>query len=350
MILTYGIITIVLIILELLYFQVADYLNIIDKPNQRSSHTTLVIRGGGVIFALSALVWCGLQAAHGDWHVIATHWPFLAGLVLAAGISFIDDLRTLSVRVRLVGQFGAMALACYQLGLFDSFQLSGCMLQNLILPLLIIILVLVSQVGALNVINFMDGINGITAGYSLAVLIPLSLINGHNQYFLRSLVATVLISVLVFCFFNFREKGRARCFAGDVGSVGIGYILLFLLSSVIIKTQDPTYLVFLSVYGVDGVLTIFHRIMLHENLGDAHRKHAYQIMSNELHMSHILVSSIYALIQVGISLGFIYLCPDNPVCHWMYLVGTLLILSVLYILFMKKYYHLHEDYLASLKK
>ena len=350
MLLTYGIIAIILLALELLYFQVADYLNIIDKPNQRSSHTTLVMRGGGIIFTLSTLVWCGLQGAHGDWHVIASHLPFLAGLMLVAGISFIDDLKTLSVRVRLIGQFAAAALAFYQLGLFDTFQLSGCAVDNIILPALIAILVLIATVGAINVINFMDGINGITGGYSLAVLIPLALVNGNNQYFLRSLIAVVLISVLVFCIFNYREKGRAKCFAGDVGSVGIGFILLFLLGSVIIKTQDLTYLVFLSVYGVDGVLTIFHRIMLHENLGDAHRKHAYQLMSNELHMSHILVSTLYACLQISISLGFIYLCPHNATCHWIYFIGTLLILSVLYILFMRKYYHLHEDYLASLKK
>lgn len=145
-------------------------------------------------------------------------------------------------------------------------------------------------------------------------------------------------------------KGKAKCFAGDVGSIGIAFIMLFLLGNVIIKTQDVTWLIFLLVYGVDGCLTIVHRIMLHENLGEAHRKHAYQLMANELKIGHVKVSSLYMAIQLVISLGFIYLCPDNVACHWMYLVGALLVLSLAYVLFKKEYYHLHEEYLASLKK
>lgn len=89
--------------------------------------------------------------------------------------------------------------------------------------------------------------------------------------------------------------------------------------------------------------------MLHENLGEAHRKHAYQLMANELKIGHVKVSSLYMVMQLVISLGFIYLCPDNVACHWMYLVGALLVLSLTYVLFKKKYYHLHEEYLASLK-
>lgn len=90
--------------------------------------------------------------------------------------------------------------------------------------------------------------------------------------------------------------------------------------------------------------------MLHENLGEAHRKHAYQLMANELKIGHVKVSSLYMAMQLIISLGFIYLCPDNVACHWMYLVGALVVLSLAYVLFKKKYYHLHEEYLASLKK
>ena len=166
----------------------------------------------------------------------------------------------------------------------------------------------------------------------------------------QSLIISTILASLVFCIFNFRPKGKAKCFAGDVGSIGIAFIMLFLLGNVIIKTQDVTWLIFLLVYGVDGCLTIVHRIMLHENLGEAHRKHAYQLMANELKIGHVKVSSLYMAMQLVISLGFIYLCPDNVACHWMYLVGALLVLSLAYVLFKKKYYHLHEEYLASLKK
>ena len=89
--------------------------------------------------------------------------------------------------------------------------------------------------------------------------------------------------------------------------------------------------------------------MLHENLGEAHRKHAYQIMANELKIDHVKVASLYALLQLAVSLGFIYIIPNTPLAHWLYLLGALIVLSIAYIIFMKKYYHLHEEYLESLK-
>lgn len=165
----------------------------------------------------------------------------------------------------------------------------------------------------------------------------------------ESFLIVAIIGVLVFSFFNFRPKGKAKCFAGDVGSIGIAFIMLFAIGRVIMKTGDVTWLVFLLVYGVDGVMTILHRIMLHENLGQAHRKHAYQLMANELGMSHVVVSLVYMGLQLVISLGFIYLCPNNVLAHWAYLVVALLVLIGAYVVFMKKYYHLHEEYLQSLK-
>lgn len=166
----------------------------------------------------------------------------------------------------------------------------------------------------------------------------------------ESLVVTVILADVVFCLFNFRPKGKAKCFAGDVGSIGIAFILLFLIGQLIMKTGDVTYLLFLLVYGVDGCLTICHRIMLHENLGEAHRKHAYQLMANELRIGHVTVSLIYMALQMAVSLGFIYLCPNTTMAHWVYLVIALVVLAIAYILFKKKYYYLHEEYLASLKQ
>ena len=263
---------------------------------------------------------------------------FLAGLTLVAGISFVDDIHSLPDLVRLVAQFAAAAMAFYQLGILHWSMWW------------IILLALIVYVGATNVINFMDGINGITAGYSLAVLIPLALVNTNGIFVEQSLIISTVLASLVFCIFNFRPKGNAKCFAGDVGSIGIAFIILFLLGNVMIKTTDITWLIFLLVYGVDGCLTIVHRIMLHENLGEAHRKHTYQIMANELKVGHVKVALLYTVMQLVISLGFIYLCPDTVFAHWLYLVGVLAVLAIVYILFMKKYYHLHEEYLISLKQ
>ena len=156
--------------------------------------------------------------------------------------------------------------------------------------------------------------------------------------------------MLVFCIFNFRPKGKAKCFAGDVGSIGIAFILLFALGKLIVQTGDLSYLILLMIYGIDGCLTICHRIMLHENLGEAHRKHAFQLMANELKIGHMKVTFLYMALQFAVSLGFIYLCPDTVAAHWIYFGCAAIVLCVAYILFKKKYYYLHEEYLASLKK
>lgn len=326
---TYLIIFLLLLAAELVYFKIADKCNIIDKPNERSSHSTVVLRGGGIIFLLGAWVWSVFFGFQYPW--------FLAGLTLVSVVSFIDDIKSLPDSARLVVQFAAALMAFYQMNImhWDLWW--------------VVLIALVVYVGITNVYNFMDGINGITAGYSLAVLVPLLLLN-EGRFVDPSLIIVSILSVLVFCIFNFRPKGKAKCFAGDVGSIGIAFIILFVLGSVIIKTGDVTYLLLLIVYGVDACLTICHRILLHENLGEAHRKHVYQIMANELKIGHMKVTSLYMLLQLAISLAFIYLIPNTVLAHWIYLVSVLAVLAVAYVLFKKKYYHLHEEYLASLKK
>ena len=346
---SYIIIFIVLLALELIYFKVADRFNIIDKPNERSSHSTIVLRGGGVIFPISILVWMALQMVNGEWFMVKDYLPFVVGLVLICGVSFWDDVKSLPDSVRLMAQFVAMALMFWSM---FGFQNSGFMVLDWYWRVAVIIVALIVCVGASNIINFMDGINGITGAYAMASLIPLYILNnGVNGGFVdNSFIITMMLADVVFCYFNFRPRGKAKCFAGDVGSLGVAFILLFLIGCKVMQTGDITYLVFLVVYGVDGVLTICHRIMLHENLGQAHRKHAFQLMANELKMSHITVSLIYACLQLAISLGFIYLVPNNILAHWTYLLSSIVVLSVAYVLFKKKYYHLHEEYLASLKK
>lgn len=325
---TYGIIFIILLALEVVYFRIADRCNIIDKPNERSSHSTIVLRGGGIIFMLGLWIWAAFYGFGYPWFVVA--------VTLIAGVSFVDDIRSLPDSVRLVAQFVAMGLMFYQMDMLH-WEMWW-----------VVILALIVSVGATNIINFMDGINGISGGYALASLIPIYILNKEMGFVEESLVVTVILADVVFCLFNFRPKGKAKCFAGDVGSIGIAFILLFMIGQLIMKTGDVTYLIFLLVYGVDGCLTICHRIMLHENLGEAHRKHAYQLMANELKIGHVKVSLLYMGIQIAVSLGFIYLCPNTPLAHWLYLLGALLLLSVAYVLFKKKYYHLHEDYLKEL--
>ena len=336
--LTYSVIFVLLLMLELLYFSIADKCNIIDKPNERSSHSSIVLRGGGIIFTIGLWIWA-LKGVMVDGLGVGDCYPwFLTAVTLIAGVSFVDDVRSLPDSVRLVAQFVAMGLMFYQLDMLH-WEMWW-----------VVILALIVCVGASNVINFMDGINGITGGYALASLIPIYILNREMGFVEESLVMTVILADVVFCLFNFRPKGKAKCFAGDVGSIGIAFILLFLIGQLIMKTGDVTYLIFLLMYGVDGCLTIVHRIMLHENLGEAHRKHAFQLMANELGIGHVKVSLLYMGLQLVISLGFVFIVPDMVFAHWGYFVGALVVLAVAYVAFMKKYYHLHQAYLDEIKR
>ena len=349
MFITYGIIAAILLIAELVYFKIADHFNIIDKPNERSSHSTIVLRGGGVIFAISMLVWFGWQLFQGEIpgqarnEATLGYLPFLCGLVMICTVSFWDDVHSLPDSVRMTVQILSTLLMFWSVGLYSAFDSWVWMVVAAAIALFFC-------VGATNIINFMDGINGITAGYAFAMLLPLALVNGGLGFIEPSYLIVAIIGVFVFSIFNYRPKGKAKCFAGDVGSIGIAFIILFALGRLMLATKDVTWIVFFLVYGIDGSLTIFHRILLHEPLGQAHRKHAYQLMANELKMSHVVVSLLYMAMQLVVSLGFIYLCPDTVLAHWIYLIVAGLVLAVAYVLFKMKYYHLHEEYLESLKK
>ena len=313
--LLYVLIFALLFFAELFYFHIADKFNIIDKPNERSSHSRITLRGGGIIFYFGALA-----------YFLSNHWEypwFMLALTLITFISFVDDVRSTSQGLRLVFHFTAMALMFYQWGLFS-------------LSWWWIIIALIICTGIINAYNFMDGINGITGGYSLVILGALAYINSEITTFVEPvLINTVLCSVLVFCFFNFRKK--AKCFAGDVGSVSIAFILLFLIGKLIIKTEDFSWIILLSVYGVDSVLTIIHRLMLHENIGLPHRKHMYQLMANELKIPHVGVSLIYMGAQALVILGYFCFVRYG---YW-YLLGIIVLLSGIYVLFMRRYFHLH---------
>ena len=319
----YLVMLVLLFGVELFYFKLADKYNIIDKPNERSSHTRITLRGGGVIFYFGALVYFLASGLNYPW--------FMLALTLITAISFIDDIRSTSQKLRLLFHFSAMVGMFYQWGLFS-------------LSWWWIIIALIVCTGIINAYNFMDGINGITGGYSLTVLLALAYINTEVVSFVeQSLINTEIMAVFVFCFFNFRKK--ARCFAGDVGAVSIAFIILFLIGKLIIHTEDFSWIILLSVYGVDSALTIIHRSILHENIGLPHRKHLYQLMANELEIPHMVVSAVYMILQLFIVAGLLWL----PVDHWVYFFIVIGSLVVIYIIFVKKYYPLHEAYLKQKK-
>lgn len=302
--------------LELLYFHLAYRYNIIDKPNQRSSHTHITLRGGGIIFYLAVLAYFLTNAWAYPW--------FTIGLTLISFISFADDICSVSQKIRLLFHVAALALLFYQWGLFTF-------------PWWIILVVWIVCIGIINIYNFMDGINGMTGGYSLVTWLALIYINKEIAAFIDPrFLNVVLVALIVFNWFNFRKK--AKCFAGDVGSISIAFIVVFALGKLIWTTQDLSYMVLLAVYGVDGVSTIAHRLLLHENILEPHRKHLYQLMANELKIPHCSISGLYMLLQAVVTAGYFFCFQFR----WIYVAGMLVLLTATYIGFMNKYFHLHR--------
>lgn len=296
-----------LFILELLYFKVADHFNIIDKPNERSSHNAITLRGGGIIFYFGALAFWVYSGFIYPW--------FFLGLTLMTVISFLDDVFTLSNKLRLLVHFTSVFLMAYELELFG-------------MPWYYLLITFVVVVGVINAYNFMDGINGITACYSLSVGGLLLFINHRLGFVAQDLLIFTMLGVLVFTFFNFRQ--RARCFAGDVGSVSIAFILLFALGMLILKTGNLIYFLFLTVYGIDAVWTIFRRLYRRENIFEAHRSHLYQFLGNEAGVNKLWISFLYGVIQFLIGLLVIRFADTNIVTRWIFSVVLLVVLSVVY--------------------
>lgn len=293
------------LLLELLYFKIADRFNIIDKPNARSSHTKITIRGGGIIFPISVLVYTAANSF--------AYPYFVVGLFAISLISFLDDILTLNNKVRLSVHLTSVLLLFLQ---WDLFSLSWYWL----------LVALIFVIATINAYNFMDGINGITGGYSLLTIATLYYINSEIVEFVSSELITVVgLSLLVFNFFNFRTK--AKCFAGDVGSVSIAFIIIFLIGLLILKTANLSYIFLLLVYGVDTAFTVFFRKLRKENIFEAHRSHFYQFLSNKLKYKHINVASLYMLAQLLINVLLILLLSY----HMLYLLLVFFGVTAIYL-------------------
>ncbi|ROI07150.1 glycosyltransferase family 4 protein [Kaistella haifensis] len=297
----YFAVFLVLFVLELIYFKIADRFNIIDKPNHRSAHTEITLRGGGIVFPIAFLlffitsVWSKLvhlplldQAAENHNYLI-----FGVGLLLLCTISFLDDLYDLSSKIRIV--FHIISVS-FLLAFLNAFVL---------LPIWAIPVLYILIIGILNAYNFMDGINGITGLYSLVALLSLLYVNENLINFVaHDFIIYPILGCLVFLFFNFRKK--AKCFMGDIGSMGIAFWVVALIGLLMMKTGEIKWILFLAVYGVEVISTILERLKLKENIFEAHRRHLYQLLANEKKISHLKVSTLYAAIQFIINVVVIF--------------------------------------------
>lgn len=300
----YIIITLVLFSLELAYFRIADKYNIIDKPNHRSSHSRITLRGGGIIFPIAVLI-AFLSGFVG--------WTISLAVLLVAIVSFVDDIKPLSQLPRFGSHIIAFLLIAYDLHLFQE--------VFWVLPLVMILLI-----GWINAFNFMDGINGITVLYALVAIASFSVLPIHETSL--PLLITMGLSCLVFGFFNVRQK--AKTFAGDVGSISMAVFLGYFLFKTIVQTGQIGYMLFFSIYGIDAIITIFYRIKRRENILEAHRSHLYQYLANECRYSHIAIAVVYAVLQLLV----------NSIVVGLDQQGELAILNSLVILFVLTFVYL----------
>lgn len=314
----YFIVTTALFILMLVYFKIANKYNIIDKPNHRSAHTEITLRGGGIIFPIAFLFFITYEILFNDYRFTFVNtlepnfWIFGAGLLLICLISFVDDMIDLSSKIRLVFHFIAVTLLLY---FVNAFQL---------LPWWAIPICYIFIVGILNAYNFMDGINGMSGIYSLVVLGSLWYVNEKVVFFVEAdFIIYPLLACFVFLFFNFRKK--AKCFLGDIGSMGIAFWIIALLSLLMLKTGQMKWVLFLMVYGAETILTIIERLRLKENIFDAHRRHLYQLLANEKKISHLYVSSAYASMQLLVNLIVINSNWSDLIIFSIILVPTVLL-------------------------
>lgn len=275
----FAIILFSLYLLLLAYFKIANHFNIIDKPNSRSSHTDITIRGGGIIFPIAMLLY---TVFFGE-----VSYLLLAGILMISLISFLDDVFTMPNSVRLLVHVSSVSLLLYSVNAF------------IIWPLWLIAIAYILVIGVINAYNFMDGINGITGLYSLMLLSFLLFVNETVEFTDPAFILVPMLACVVFLFFNFRIK--ARCFAGDVGSVSIAFWVVALLLMAILKSGDLEYILFLTAYGVDTILTILHRLILKERIFEAHRLHLYQIMANDMKIPHLEVALLTVSVQALIN-------------------------------------------------
>lgn len=277
----YSLVLLSLVFIMLAYLKIAKFYKIFDIPNNRSSHVKPTIRGGGILFPTAILLYA----------IVFNSWEpfFYISLLMVSVVSFLDDLVSISSRLRFVVQFLSSICLIYAVFGMLSFQ------NILLLPFLI---------GAMNSYNFMDGINGITAGYSLITIISLLVANHYIGFVDYNLILILLLSTIVFTFFNFRKK--AICFAGDVGSVSMAVILLYLILKLIVFTSNPVFILFLVIYGLDTGLTLFERYKKKVNILEPHREHLYQKLVDNKGWSHLKVSSLAMVIQSCINFFVLY--------------------------------------------
>lgn len=315
---TYPLVFLLLILFSRIYIVLAKKYNIVDIPNERSSHTTIITRGGGILFILGLLLYFGISFFNYPY--------FIASAFFLAIISFIDDLKSLSVKQRLPIQFIAI--------FFTLFEINN----TVSIPIVVIIALVFVGVVAINFFNFIDGINGMLGLYSLSVISLIQILNSVEKIIDETLIYTLILSLIVFGYYNFRK--RALFFSGDVGSMVMGLTIFFLISYLIIALEAPVLILFVIVYLTDTGGTVIKRLLEKKNILKPHREHIYEQLANEVEIPHLKISIIYALLQFAFGVVALVLYNKELSVQLLVVFIMILIMGIVYLVlinYFKKY-------------
>lgn len=283
--------------------------NIIDNPNERSSHSTPTPRGGGVaivcsyLLALAVLMYSQQLTVHIGLTIMA------AGFVIAL-LGFLDDHGHINSMLRLVIHFLVAVAVVISLGGFGSVDVFG----GVQLGFMANVIVVLFLVWLLNLYNFMDGINGIASVEAITVTASMATLYYVLNISLHSDVLWLLgACVSGFLLWNFP---KAKIFMGDACSGFLG-LTLGILALIALKENLALFcawIICLGVFVVDATYTLIKRVLNGYKMYDAHRSHSYQILSRKCG-SHTPVTLAVAAINLLWLLPIAYLTASQSFAY-----------------------------------
>ena len=268
--------------------------NLVDIPNQRSSHTRVTPHGGGLAIVLMFQLALGVLT-YGGYIPASSLWLYLLAGSLIAAIGLLDDIYHIPARWRLLFHFSISSFSIYWLGGIPPLLIAGHLLDPGWVGQVAAVIFLV---WLLNLYNFMDGIDGIAGIEALTVCIGGVMIYWWFGYLSSQWIAPLMLiaATLGFLFWNFPS---ARIFMGDAGSAYIGLIIgLFTVQAAWVAPELAwSWIVLLGAFIVDSSVTLIRRVMRGDKFYEAHRSHAYQYASRK-YGSHIRVSLAFGGINL----------------------------------------------------
>ncbi len=288
--------------------------HLLDRPNERSSHTVPTPRGGGV-GVLAAFIMAGLT--------LRIPTTFLFAAILISAVSFYGDYIRISVRFRFVFQAVSAALLLFPLLPRLSAQYALSFGESPLPFLLVLVCVLLFLIGTANFYNFMDGINGIAGlgGVVAFGLLGAATLSRPSPDPFQAPLSLLALCVALACagYLPFNVP-RAKVFMGDVGSILLGFVFASLVVTLARSYLEMACLAaLLFPFYADELTTMAVRLRRGENLTRSHRRHLYQLLANEFGIVHWKISLGYAAAQAAIGIGALMVLPFGVGAVLMYL-------------------------------